>query len=90
MILDILENLLKPEVNALLHEFGFQVWWYFILVYEEMVSLGLMHFRDLEFFPLQLLYELCVDPLTSGPTMDLLSNKRYHFFLKVQDDTYVR
>ncbi|OVA00429.1 Nucleoporin Nup186/Nup192/Nup205 [Macleaya cordata] len=53
VILDILENLSKPEVNALLHEFGFQ-----------------------------LLYELCVDPLTSGPTMDLLSNKRYHFFLK--------
>ncbi|XP_026454511.1 nuclear pore complex protein NUP205-like [Papaver somniferum] len=53
VILDILENLSKPEVNALLHEFGFK-----------------------------LLYELCTDPLTSGPTMDLLSNKRYQFFLK--------
>lgn len=53
VILDILENLSKPEVNALLHEFG-----------------------------LKLLYELCTDPLTSGPTMDLLSNKRYQFFLK--------
>ncbi|KAI3946411.1 hypothetical protein MKW92_042800 [Papaver armeniacum] len=53
VILDILENLSKPEVNALLHEFGFK-----------------------------LLYELCTDPLTSGPTMDLLSNKRYKFFLK--------
>ncbi|KAI3919731.1 hypothetical protein MKX01_000172 [Papaver californicum] len=53
VILDILENLSKPEVNALLHEFGFK-----------------------------LLYELCTDPLTSGPTMDLLSNRRYQFFLK--------
>ncbi|PIA41903.1 hypothetical protein AQUCO_02100023v1 [Aquilegia coerulea] len=46
VILDILEKLSKPDVNALLHEFGFQ-----------------------------LLYELCLDPLTCGPTMDLLSNK---------------
>ncbi|KAG4390081.1 hypothetical protein GLYMA_06G222100v4 [Glycine max] len=56
VILDILEKLLKPGVNALLHEFGFQ-----------------------------LLYELCVDPLTSGPTMDLLSNKKYLFFVKHLD-----
>ncbi|XP_019417065.1 PREDICTED: nuclear pore complex protein NUP205-like isoform X3 [Lupinus angustifolius] len=56
VILDILENLLKPDVNALLHEFGFQ-----------------------------LLYELCIDPLTCEPTMDLLSNKKYHFFIKHLD-----
>ncbi|XP_021855676.2 nuclear pore complex protein NUP205 [Spinacia oleracea] len=53
VILDMLDKLLKPDVNALLHEFEFQ-----------------------------LLYELCVDELTSGPVMDLLSNKRYHFFVK--------
>lgn len=51
VILDILEKLSKPDVNALLHEFCFQ-----------------------------LLYELCLDPLTSGPTMDLLSIKKFHFF----------
>ncbi|XP_004515149.1 nuclear pore complex protein NUP205 isoform X2 [Cicer arietinum] len=56
VILDILEKLLKPDVNALLHEFGFQ-----------------------------LLYELCTDPLTSVPTMDLLSNKKYQFFVKHLD-----
>ncbi|KAI5665252.1 hypothetical protein M9H77_24575 [Catharanthus roseus] len=56
VILDILDRLLKPDVNALLYEFGFQ-----------------------------LLYELCVDPLTSGPTMDLLSTKKYHFFVKHLD-----
>ncbi|KAK9269394.1 hypothetical protein L1049_001167 [Liquidambar formosana] len=56
VILDILEKLSKPDVNALLHEFGFQ-----------------------------LLYELCLDPLTCGPTMDLLSNKKYQFFVKHLD-----
>ncbi|KAK4265201.1 hypothetical protein QN277_026284 [Acacia crassicarpa] len=56
VILDMLEKLLKPDVNALLHEFS-----------------------------LQLLYELCVDPLTSIPTMDLLSNKKYQFFVKHLD-----
>ncbi|XP_020214281.1 nuclear pore complex protein NUP205 isoform X1 [Cajanus cajan] len=56
IILDILEKLLKPDANALLHEFGFQ-----------------------------LLYELCVDPLTCVPTMDLLSNKKYQFFVKHLD-----
>ncbi|KAF8393226.1 hypothetical protein HHK36_021467 [Tetracentron sinense] len=56
VILDILEKLSKPDVNALLHEFGFQ-----------------------------LLYELCLDPLTCGPTMDLLSNKKYQFFIKHLD-----
>ncbi|KAF2282365.1 hypothetical protein GH714_043827 [Hevea brasiliensis] len=53
VILEILEKLLKADINALLHEFGFQ-----------------------------LLYELCLDPLTCGPTMDLLSNKKYQFFVK--------
>ncbi|KAK7304174.1 hypothetical protein RJT34_15273 [Clitoria ternatea] len=56
VILDILEKLLKPDVNALVHEFGFQ-----------------------------LLYELCVDPLTCVPMMDLLSNKKYQFFVKHLD-----
>ncbi|KAK7258456.1 hypothetical protein RIF29_24034 [Crotalaria pallida] len=56
VILDMLENLLKPDVNSLLHEFGFQ-----------------------------LLSELCVDPLTCEPTMDLLSNRKYHFFIKHLD-----
>ncbi|CAA2964556.1 nuclear pore complex NUP205 [Olea europaea subsp. europaea] len=54
VILDVVDKLSKPEVNALLHEFGFQ----------------------------QLLYELCVDPLTSSPTMDLLATKKYQFFVK--------
>ncbi|KAL6558481.1 hypothetical protein OROMI_018831 [Orobanche minor] len=53
VILEILDKLSKPDVNALLHEFGFQ-----------------------------LLYELCVDPLTSAPTMDLLCTKKYQFFVK--------
>ncbi|XP_076958818.1 nuclear pore complex protein NUP205-like [Bidens hawaiensis] len=56
VILDILETLPKPDVNYLLHEFGFQ-----------------------------LLYELCSDPLTSGPTIDLLSTKKYQFFVKHLD-----
>ncbi|XP_026656857.2 nuclear pore complex protein NUP205 isoform X1 [Phoenix dactylifera] len=53
VILDNLEKLSKPDINALLHEFGFQ-----------------------------LLYELCLDPLSSGPVMDLLSTKKYQFFSK--------
>ncbi|KAL4589768.1 hypothetical protein LXL04_002678 [Taraxacum kok-saghyz] len=57
VILDILEMLPKPDVNALLHEFGFQ-----------------------------LLYELCSDPLTCGPTIDLLSTKKYQFFVKHLDN----
>ncbi|XP_010250099.1 PREDICTED: nuclear pore complex protein NUP205 [Nelumbo nucifera] len=56
VILDILEKFSKPDINALLYEFG-----------------------------LQLLYELCLDPLTSGPMLDLLSNKKYRFFLKHLD-----
>ncbi|XP_024980449.1 nuclear pore complex protein NUP205 isoform X1 [Cynara cardunculus var. scolymus] len=57
VVLDILEMLPKPDVNALLHEFGFQ-----------------------------LLYELCSDPLTCGPTIDLLSTKKYRFFVKHLDN----
>ncbi|XP_050229098.1 nuclear pore complex protein NUP205 isoform X2 [Mercurialis annua] len=53
VILEILDKVSKPEINALLHEFGFQ-----------------------------LLNELCVDPLTCGPIMDLLCNKNYQFFVK--------
>lgn len=53
VILEILDKLVKPDVNALLHEFGFQ-----------------------------LLYELCLDPLTSAPSMDLLSSRKYQFFIK--------
>ncbi|KAJ6813375.1 nuclear pore complex protein NUP205 isoform X1 [Iris pallida] len=53
VILDKLEKLLKPEINYLLYEFAFQ-----------------------------LFYELCLDPLTSGPTMDFLSTKKYHFFVQ--------
>lgn len=56
VILEMLENLSKPDVNALLHEFSFQ-----------------------------LLYELCVDPITSGPTLDMLSSRKYHFFVKHLD-----
>lgn len=56
VILEILDRLLKPEKNAMLHEFGFQ-----------------------------LLYVLSVDPLTCGPTMDLLSKKKYQFFVKHLD-----
>ncbi|KAJ4837663.1 hypothetical protein Tsubulata_013874 [Turnera subulata] len=36
-------------------------------------------------FGFQLLYELCLDPLTCGPTMDLLSKKKYQFFVKHLD-----
>ncbi|XP_030954556.1 nuclear pore complex protein NUP205 isoform X1 [Quercus lobata] len=56
VILEILDKLVKPDVNALIHEFGFQ-----------------------------LLYELCLDPVTCDPTMDLLSNKKYQFFIKHLD-----
>lgn len=53
IILDNLEKVTKPDINALLHEFSFQ-----------------------------LLYELCLDPLTCGPVMDLLSTTKYQFFSK--------
>ncbi|KAJ8753188.1 hypothetical protein K2173_017774 [Erythroxylum novogranatense] len=56
VILEMLEKLLKPDINALLHEFCFQI-----------------------------LYDLCLDPLTSGPTMELLSSRRYQFFVKHLD-----
>lgn len=32
-------------------------------------------------FGFQLLHELCLDPLTTGPMMDLLGTKRYQFFV---------
>ncbi|KAJ4808768.1 nuclear pore complex protein (DUF3414) [Rhynchospora pubera] len=53
VVLDNLEKLSRPDINALLHELSFQ-----------------------------LLYELCVDSSTGGPTMDLLSTKRYQCFCK--------
>ncbi|PHU07947.1 Nuclear pore complex protein [Capsicum chinense] len=56
IILDVLEKLMRPEINALLHEFAFQ-----------------------------LLYELCTDPLTCNPVMDLLSTKKYRFFVQHLD-----
>ncbi|KAL9242432.1 hypothetical protein vseg_016427 [Gypsophila vaccaria] len=56
IILEMLDKLIKPDVNALLQEFSFK-----------------------------LLYHLSIDELTSGPVMDLLSNKRYHFFVKHVD-----
>ncbi|GJN19280.1 hypothetical protein PR202_gb06537 [Eleusine coracana subsp. coracana] len=37
---------------------------------------------DVGLLILQLLYELCLDPLTCGPVMDLLSTKKYLFFSK--------
>lgn len=83
VILDILEKLSKPGVNSLLHEFGFQVWnpsWYLFVMLH--ISFYLW-WISLNCF-VQLLYELCLDPLTCGPTMDLLSNKKYQFFVKVQ------
>ncbi|KAK4343497.1 hypothetical protein RND71_036591 [Anisodus tanguticus] len=64
IILDVLEKLLKPDVNALLHEFAFQL----IIGYY-----------------VQLLYELCTDPLTCNPMMDFLSTKKYWFFVQHLD-----
>ncbi|KAK9060723.1 hypothetical protein SSX86_021429 [Deinandra increscens subsp. villosa] len=37
-------------------------------------------------FGFQLFYELCSDPVTSGPTVDLLSTKKYQFFVKHLDN----
>ncbi|XP_010533163.1 PREDICTED: nuclear pore complex protein NUP205 [Tarenaya hassleriana] len=56
VILEMLEKLPNPDINFLLFEFGFQ-----------------------------LFYELSLDPLTSGPTMDLLSSKKYQFFIQHLD-----
>ncbi|EPS70536.1 hypothetical protein M569_04224, partial [Genlisea aurea] len=39
-------------------------------------------FSFLFIFILQLLYEMCIDPLTSSPTMELLCSKKYNFFVK--------
>jgi nuclear pore complex protein Nup205 len=54
VILDQLDTLTRPEVNASLHELGFQ-----------------------------LMYELCVDPVTCGPMVELLWGEKYEFFSKV-------
>ncbi|CAM6098602.1 unnamed protein product [Calypogeia fissa] len=56
VVLDILDSLSKPEVNAGLHELGFQ-----------------------------LLYELCVDGVTSAATVELLRSEKYNFFAKHLD-----
>ncbi|CAN6456375.1 unnamed protein product [Victoria cruziana] len=53
VILDVLETMNFADVNAALHEFGFQ-----------------------------LVYELCVDPLTGNAVSDLLASKKYQFFSK--------
>ena len=34
-------------------------------------------------FGLQLMYELCVDPITCGPVVELLRGEKYEFFSKV-------
>lgn len=48
------------------------------------ISPSTLHFCRLKLSNfMQLLYELCVDPLTSAPTMDLLSTKKYQFYVKV-------
>ncbi|KAG0620095.1 hypothetical protein M758_4G188900 [Ceratodon purpureus] len=59
VILDMLDTLARPEVNAGLHELGFQ-----------------------------LMYELCVDPITCGPVVELLRGEKYEFFSK-HLDTFV-
>jgi len=59
VILDQLDTLTRPEVNASLHELGFQ-----------------------------LMYELCVDPVTCGPMVELLWGEKYEFFSK-HLDTFV-
>ncbi|XP_031489765.1 nuclear pore complex protein NUP205 isoform X2 [Nymphaea colorata] len=53
VILDVLETMNFPDVNASLHEFGFQ-----------------------------LVFELCLDPLTGNAVSDLLASKKYQFFSK--------
>lgn len=83
----------------LLHEFGFKVrsnslclFWdissFFLFSFGAHISLFVWIFPTVclrEFLDyLQLLYELCLDPLTGGPTMDLLSSKKYQFFVKVK------
>ena len=103
VILEILENLSKPDVNALLHEFGFQVrvtlsctsyflkrkflalnQFLFSFIVSQVCKGVRLFLRKISIVHImQLLYELCLDPLTCGPTMDLLSNKKYHFFVKV-------
>jgi nuclear pore complex protein Nup205 len=82
IILDNLEKVTKPDINALLHEFSFQVC--FLSLAE--VRSSYFTFFCTKFICLvwiQLLYELCLDPLTCGPVMDLLSTTKYQFFSKV-------
>lgn len=57
VILDVLNMLARPEVNAGIHELGFQ-----------------------------LMYELCVDPITCGPMVELLRGEKYEFFSKHLDN----
>ncbi len=64
------------------------VWKTFLLIFKFQViclgfSLALLYII-LTVCLVQLLYELCLDPLTCAPTMDLLSNKKYQFFIKVK------
>lgn len=86
IILDNLEKVTKPDINALLHEFSFQVC-FVVSVLRNYISRSIILRISLSYlhFPvwIQLLYELCLDPLTCGPVMDLLSTKKYQFFSKV-------
>jgi nuclear pore complex protein Nup205 len=41
--------------------------------------MGLLWIQSL----LQLMYELCVDPVTCGPMVELLWGEKYEFFAKV-------
>ncbi|KAJ7534968.1 hypothetical protein O6H91_12G012900 [Diphasiastrum complanatum] len=56
VVLDLLDSLARPEVNASLHELGFQ-----------------------------LVYDLCVDTVTSAPMVELLRMEKYNFFSKHLD-----
>lgn len=88
VILEMLEKLPNPDINFLLFECGFQVrhadpgWWLSGL-FKEASSIWSIVFLTI-FHTLQLLCELSLDPLTSGPIMDLLSSKKYQFFLRVR------
>lgn len=42
-----------------------------------------MYLIDVVQFELQLMYELCVDPITCGPVVELLRSEKYEFFSKV-------
>lgn len=54
------------------------------LVYsKKRVLFGQLFYSFTIFHSLQLLCELSLDPLTSGPIMDLLGSKKYQFYLRV-------